>query len=43
VVENAGGCISDWRGRPLSLDSDGRVVAAATPALHQQALARLGA
>ena len=28
VVEGAGGVISDWQGKPLTLDSDGRVVAA---------------
>ena len=38
VVEGAGGCISDWRGDPLTLKSDGHVVAAATPALHRQAI-----
>ena len=38
VIEGAGACISDWRGKPLGIDSDGRVVAAATPALHEQAL-----
>jgi len=43
LVEAAGGVISDWQGRPLGLSSDGRVVAAATPALHQQALALLSA
>lgn len=42
VVTGAGGCISDWQGRPLNLRSDGRVVAAATPALHECALAQLG-
>lgn len=39
VVQGAGGCITDWDGRPLSLRSDGRVLAAATPALHAEALA----
>lgn len=41
VVEAAGGVISDWQGRPLGLRSGGQVVAAATPALHRQVLARL--
>lgn len=36
IVENAGGLISDWRGRPIA---DGRqTIAAATPQLHAQAL-----
>ncbi|GAA4352121.1 histidinol-phosphatase [Variovorax defluvii] len=43
LIEAAGGVITDWAGRPLGLDSDGRVVAAATPALHQQALEILNA
>lgn len=38
VVEGAGGVISDWRGRPLSIHSDGRVLASATVELHRQAL-----
>lgn len=42
VIEGAGGRISDWQGRPLTLESDGRVLAAASPSLWQQALATLG-
>ena len=38
IVTEAGGLISDWRGAPLGLESDGRVVAAATPEMHRQAL-----
>lgn len=38
VIEAAGGVISDWQGAALGLDSGGRVVAAATPQLHRQAL-----
>ncbi len=38
VIEGAGGAISDWRGNPLGLNSDGRVVAAATESLWRQAL-----
>ena len=38
VIEGAGARISDWEGKPLGLNSDGRVVAAATLALHEQAL-----
>ncbi len=34
VVEGAGGRITDWSGAPLGLHSDGRVLSAATPALH---------
>ncbi len=38
VVTGAGGRITDWSGGPLGLGSDGRVLAAATSALHAQAL-----
>ncbi|XDF34808.1 histidinol-phosphatase [Paracidovorax avenae] len=41
LVEGAGGRITDWQGRALTVESDGRVVAAATPALHAQALESL--
>lgn len=43
VIEGAGGVITDWAGQPLSIDSDGKVVAAATPALHAEALAAIAA
>lgn len=38
IVEGAGGVVTDWRGETLDLESDGRVLAAAGPALHAQAL-----
>jgi inositol-phosphate phosphatase/L-galactose 1-phosphate phosphatase/histidinol-phosphatase len=38
VVEGAGGAITDWQGRPLTLESDGRVLAAGDPALHAAAV-----
>jgi histidinol-phosphatase len=41
VVAGAGGRISDWRGQPLTLSSDGRVVAAATEELWREALEAL--
>lgn len=41
VVEGAGGVITDWRGKPLSLESDGRVVASASAGLHRELLALL--
>ncbi|WP_022728929.1 histidinol-phosphatase [Fodinicurvata sediminis] len=43
VVEEAGGIITDWSGRTLDAESDGRVVAAATPELHAIALKMLSA
>lgn len=39
VVDAAGGVITDWTGQPLGPDSNGRVLASATPALHQEILA----
>lgn len=38
VVAGAGGCITDWAGKPLDLDSDGRILVTATPELHREAL-----
>ncbi len=43
VVEEAGGLMSDWQGAPLSLKSDGRVVAAGDSALHTRTLEVLAA
>ncbi len=34
LIEEAGGRISDWQGRPLGLDSAGEVVAVGDPRLH---------
>jgi histidinol phosphatase-like enzyme (inositol monophosphatase family) len=42
VVQEAGGLMTDWAGKPLTLNSDGRVISAATPALHAALLARIG-
>ncbi len=38
VIEEAGGIVTDWTGKTLNLNSDGKVIAAATPELHKQAL-----
>ena len=38
VIAGAGGVITDWAGKALTLHSDGTVLAAATPELHAQAL-----
>ncbi len=38
IVSEAGGLMTDWGGRALGLEGDGRVLAAATPELHSQAL-----
>jgi len=41
VVEGAGGIVTDWRGAPLGLSSDGRVVIAGDRRAHSEALALL--
>jgi inositol-phosphate phosphatase / L-galactose 1-phosphate phosphatase / histidinol-phosphatase len=38
VVEGAGGKMSDWAGAPLTMSSDGTVLAAGDTALHQAAI-----
>lgn len=38
VVEGAGGCITDWAGKQLGLDSGGRILVTTTPELHRNAL-----
>ncbi len=43
VVTEAGGVITDWQGRALGLESDGRVIAAGDPRCHAAALERLDA
>lgn len=43
VIECAGGVITDWQGAPLHTGSDGHVIAAATPALHDEMLCALAA
>ncbi len=41
VVEGAGGSVTDWAGRALTLDSPGDVLALGDPALLPDAMARL--
>ncbi|UJF25177.1 histidinol-phosphatase [Suttonella sp. R2A3] len=41
IVEQAGGVISDWQGKPLTLNSSGEVLASATGELHSAALTHL--
>jgi fructose-1,6-bisphosphatase/inositol monophosphatase family enzyme len=38
VITGAGGVITDWAGRPLGANSDGRVLAAGSADLHDQLL-----
>lgn len=42
VIEGAGGVITGWRGEPLDMKSDGRVVATANTQLHAEVIARIG-
>jgi histidinol phosphatase-like enzyme (inositol monophosphatase family) len=41
VVEGAGGRMTDWQGRPLRADGDGRVLAVGDPALLDAAVEKL--
>ena len=43
VIAGAGGVVTDWRGKPLGLESDGRVLAAGDAKTHADALAALDA
>ncbi len=38
VVHGAGGCISDWQGRPLTTASHGAIVASATDKVHGEVM-----
>ncbi len=38
IIEGVGGIISDWQGKPLTLDSDGSVIACASKELFEEAL-----
>jgi inositol-phosphate phosphatase/L-galactose 1-phosphate phosphatase/histidinol-phosphatase len=38
VIEGAGGVVSDWQGAPLTTASDGRIIAAGDPGVHESAL-----
>jgi fructose-1,6-bisphosphatase/inositol monophosphatase family enzyme len=42
IVRGAGGWMTDWKGHPLGLHSDGRVIAAATKPLLDAAIDALG-
>lgn len=42
IIAEAGGLVTDWRGRPPGPDTDGRILAAGDRACHAQALAALG-
>ena len=43
IIEAAGGVITDWQGAPLTLRSEGHVVAAASAELHEEICALLRA
>ncbi len=41
IITGAGGVMTDWQGRPTSLETDGRVLCAGDPACHAEALSLL--
>jgi histidinol phosphatase-like enzyme (inositol monophosphatase family) len=41
VVEAAGGIMTDWQGKKLTMQSDGRTLTAATPDLHAELMKRV--
>jgi histidinol phosphatase-like enzyme (inositol monophosphatase family) len=43
IVQGAGGAVADWHGRPVGLDTDGRIIAAGDPQLLPRAVEALGA
>ena len=42
LVQGAGGLMTDWDGNPLTQNSDGRTISAATPELHRELCDMLG-
>ena len=38
VVAGAGGVMTDWQGQPLTINSDGRIIASGDPRMHSAAL-----
>jgi inositol-phosphate phosphatase/L-galactose 1-phosphate phosphatase/histidinol-phosphatase len=38
IIENAGGIVSDWHGKPLKLQSNAKLLASANSILHKKAL-----
>lgn len=43
IMERAGAIVTDWQGQALTLDSDGTILAAATPDLHREIMAAITA
>lgn len=41
IIIGAGGIITDWQGKPLTLASEGQVLAAGDSRVHEEALARI--
>jgi inositol-phosphate phosphatase/L-galactose 1-phosphate phosphatase/histidinol-phosphatase len=38
VIENAGGVITDWQGKPIDINSNGKIVAAGSAEVHRKIL-----
>jgi histidinol phosphatase-like enzyme (inositol monophosphatase family) len=41
IIQGAGGIVTDWRGKPLTLASEGQVLAAGDARIHAEALERI--
>lgn len=41
VIQGAGGLITDWHGKPLTLNAEGRVLAAGDHRVHREAMERI--
>lgn len=41
VIQGAGGLITDWQGKPLTLNAEGRVLAAGDHRVHREAIERI--
>jgi inositol-phosphate phosphatase / L-galactose 1-phosphate phosphatase / histidinol-phosphatase len=38
VIHGAGGIVTDWEGNPITVNFDGKILAAASQALHAEAV-----
>lgn len=43
IIQEAGGFVSDWNGEPITLNTDGKIIAASHPGLAVEALRKINA